>query len=138
MIDARPAVIEIVERRKKPSRDSLGASCIVPTDVRINGQSVACSSSEPITVHEIAVSENDLVKVTLTLLAKRVFIGHEDIDAELAGVDAARKELLDAQRAAADSARAAAERIVAAQQALSAVQGDIARRLNGEDAEVSE
>jgi len=77
MSEARGAVIEIVERRKGPIGDSAGESMIVPNDVRINGQSLLCPADHPIIVHGITINDGDLVRVTLTLFARRVEIKAE-------------------------------------------------------------
>lgn len=74
MSDARGAVIEIVEKRRGPIGDSLGESTILPNEIRINGQSLLSPENAPVVVHEIALSERDLVQVTLTLIARRVEI----------------------------------------------------------------
>lgn len=78
MTDARGAVIEIVERRKDPDDGSVGASIIVPDEVRINGQALLASADHPIKVHEIEIKDRDCVLVTLTLFARRVTIAAED------------------------------------------------------------
>ncbi len=112
--DIRGAVVEIVERRRKPDEDSLGASICVPNEVRLNGQVIAIPQDQPIIVHEIN-GHSDCAMVTLTVFARRVFVGHEDLDPGLVdAVDAARKGLLDAQRRAADTQREAAEAVKAA------------------------
>ncbi|GAA2629693.1 hypothetical protein [Streptomyces axinellae] len=68
------AVIEIVEKGRSTDETG-GGSVIVPNDVRINGQSLYASNEDPVTVHEI--NTGDLVRVTLTLLARRVSIRAE-------------------------------------------------------------
>lgn len=73
--NTRGAVIEIIERTKNPDHD-----VVVPNDVRINGQSLYCPVDDPIIVHEIRMNGEELVRVTLTLYAKRVIIGHELIE----------------------------------------------------------
>ena len=70
---AQGAVIEIVERVK--TKDPNGV--VVPNEVRINGQALLCSADEPVVVHEVSTLGDDLVYVTLTLIAKRVFVGQE-------------------------------------------------------------
>ena len=72
------AVIEIVEKRRRPSDpDSIGDDVIVPNEVRINGQALLSPSSHPVKVHAIELGDGELALVTLTLIAKRVFIGAE-------------------------------------------------------------
>lgn len=73
------AVIEIIERRPAPSGPpSIGDDCIVPNDIRINGQSLLCPQDNPVRVHGITIGGDELVQVTLTLFAKRIFIGAEE------------------------------------------------------------
>ena len=67
----RGAIIEIVEKGAV-TEDTIGGSVIVPNDVRINGQSLLASADEPVVVHEVSTSADDCVRVTLTLLARRV------------------------------------------------------------------
>lgn len=119
MRDHRAAVIEIVERRKRPEQDSAGASLVVPNEVRINGQQILLPDNEPIVVHDIV--GDDVVKVTLTVLARRIFIGHEDVDPEVTdAVAVAQAALLNARRDAADAHRKASEAIEDAQHQLAA------------------
>lgn len=66
------ALIEIIERTDSPD-----PGFIVPNEIRINGTPLYCPDDEPITVHEMEIESRDVVKVTLTLLAKRVTIGAE-------------------------------------------------------------
>lgn len=68
------ADIELIERRRT-TEDSAGGSAIIPNEVRINGQPVLVPSDTPITVHEIRPDE--LVRVTLTLFARRISIRAE-------------------------------------------------------------
>jgi hypothetical protein len=64
------AIVEIIERTDIPD-----PSVIVPNEVRINGASLYASADDPVVVHEVSSSAQDVVRVTLTLLAKRVTIG---------------------------------------------------------------
>ncbi len=66
------AVIEIIERTSDPDPD-----VIVPNEVRINGEALLASADDPVVVHEISTRADDLVRVTLTLFAKRVTIAAE-------------------------------------------------------------
>lgn len=77
------AVIEIVERRRsKPDGErSLGDELVVPSHVRINGHYLLLDEGG-VTIHETNVPAGELVRVTLTLLARRVVIEHEDIEAK--------------------------------------------------------
>lgn len=70
-------VIEIIERGARTDGKHGTETVIVPDDVRINGQSILCSD-EPVIVHEIDLSSLDAVRVTLTVLARRVVIGAEN------------------------------------------------------------
>ncbi|MFF0736891.1 hypothetical protein ACFYVK_35420 [Streptomyces chartreusis] len=70
------AVIEIVEKGRATD-GTLGGSVILPNDIRINGQSLAAPADRPIVVHEISTEPDDLVCVTLTLIARRVTIAAE-------------------------------------------------------------
>lgn len=71
------AVVEIVEK-DAATADSGGGSVIVPNDVRINGQSLLASADEPVVVHQVSTNADDCVRVTLTLLARRVSIRAEN------------------------------------------------------------
>ena len=72
------AVIEIVEKGATTSDASPGDSVIVPNDVRINGQSLLVSVDDPVVVHEITTRGDGVVRVTLTLLARRISIRAEN------------------------------------------------------------
>jgi hypothetical protein len=74
-MNPKGAIIEIIERTNKA--DPIGT--IVPNEVRINGQSLLCSSDYPVTVHEVSTLAHDVVVVTLTLLAKRVVFAQEPV-----------------------------------------------------------
>lgn len=85
MADARKpeplgAVIEIIER-DSTTDDTSGGSVIVPNDVRINGQSLLASADDPVIVHEMSTRGDDIVRVTITLLARRVSIRAENDEA---------------------------------------------------------
>lgn len=67
--------IEILERTHADHFDN-GYGAIVPNAVRINGVPTLVSDT-PITVHEL--SGQDVVQVTLTVLARSVHIGAEAI-----------------------------------------------------------
>lgn len=71
--DTRPSapVVEIIEYRDAVDDGPFGV--VVPNDIRINGTSVLCSD-DPVTVHEISTQPDGVVRVTLTLLARRVLI----------------------------------------------------------------
>ena len=113
-----PVVIEIVEKRKKPASDSPHNGIIVPNDVRLNGQSLMCSADDPVIVHEMSTASRDVVKVTLTLFASRVFVGHDEDDAALNSVDEAQRALREAQAELAESQRLAYSKVLDAQQTL--------------------
>ena len=68
-------VIEIIDRNKPG--DTLASTVCVPSDVRINGVSLLVED-ESVTVHEIDLKNLDLVRVTMTFLARRVSIGFAD------------------------------------------------------------
>ncbi len=78
-------VIEIVETNKSGVAGTGGF--IKPNEVRINGQKLWAPEGEPIKVHQIEMNspdapQDDAVKVTLTLYARRVFVGHADESSE--------------------------------------------------------
>lgn len=75
--EPRGAVIEIVEKGRATSDATIGESIITPNDVRINGQSLLASAEDPVVVHEISSSGDELVRVTLTLFARRIVIAAE-------------------------------------------------------------
>ncbi|MGW4199627.1 hypothetical protein [Streptomyces sp. NPDC004726] len=74
---ATGAVIEIIETGRATD-GTTGGSVLVPNDIRINGQSRLASADDPVTVHEVSTRSDDLVRVTLTLFARRVSIRAEN------------------------------------------------------------
>lgn len=133
MTDARAAVFEIVERRRKPDAGSLAESIVVPSVVRVNGAEILVPDNEPITVHDL--SSKDVVKVTLTVFARRIFIGDEYINDETAdAVSSAHKALDEAQRGYAKAMAEGNAAIESARTQLAAAH----RQLAEETAEVSE
>ncbi|MGY1579156.1 hypothetical protein [Streptomyces sp. MN13] len=70
--EPRGAIIEIIEKGATTSDETAGSSIIVPNDVRINGQSLLTSADDPVIVHEVSTRADECVRVTLTLLARRV------------------------------------------------------------------
>jgi hypothetical protein len=76
--EPRGAIIEIIERGATTSDESAGRSIIVPNDIRINGQSLLSSADDPVIVHELSTRADECVRVTLTLLARRVSIRAEN------------------------------------------------------------
>lgn len=72
-----PAVIEIIERGLTVDEDRPITGVIAPNEVRINGIPLLASADHPVIVHEIVTTPRDAVVVTLTLFARRVFIGPE-------------------------------------------------------------
>lgn len=73
-IGPRGAVIEIIEKGRSTGDATIGDSIITPNDVRINGQSLLASADDPVIVHQISTAGDELVRVTLTLFARRVII----------------------------------------------------------------
>ncbi|MHC3427195.1 hypothetical protein [Streptomyces sp. DT18] len=71
------AVIEIIEKGATTG-DEPSRSVIVPNEVRLNGQPLLGSADDPVIVHEISTRADDLVRVTLTLFARRVSIRAEN------------------------------------------------------------
>ncbi|MFJ3839459.1 hypothetical protein ACIPY6_28685 [Streptomyces sp. NPDC090054] len=70
------AVIEIIEKGATTD-DTTGGSVIVPNEVRINGQPLLASADDPVIVHAIKSNGDGLVRVTLTLFARRVIFAAE-------------------------------------------------------------
>jgi hypothetical protein len=68
------AIIEIIERGADGT-DRQGV--IVPNEVRLNGVPLMASAEDPVIVHEISTRADELVRVTLTLFARRVSIRAE-------------------------------------------------------------
>lgn len=64
--------IEIIERTNAPD-----PKVILPNEIRINGTPVLAPADDPVIVHEMSISSEDVVKVTLTLYAKRVTVAAE-------------------------------------------------------------
>ncbi|MGV9352299.1 hypothetical protein [Streptomyces misionensis] len=71
-------MIEIIEKGRSTSDASVGDSVLVPNDIRINGQSLLTSAEDPVIVHEVSIRGDELVRVTLTLFARRVSIRAEN------------------------------------------------------------
>lgn len=65
-------VVEVIEYTDNPD-----AGHIVPNEIRINGESVLAPADEPVIVHEISTRADELVRVTLTLFAKRITFAAE-------------------------------------------------------------
>ena len=65
------AYIEIVDTVDR------GGEYLLPTLVRVNGTPLLTMADDPIIVHEIVSEPMELVKVTLTLVARRVEIKSE-------------------------------------------------------------
>lgn len=80
---SEPALIEIVERVPNTSDqvDAESRTCgyIKPNEVRINGIPLAVPQGEPIKVHSVVIDSDDVLKVTLTLFARRIVMGAEPI-----------------------------------------------------------
>jgi hypothetical protein len=76
------AVIEIIERRHGKPTGSVGDEIVVPTEIRINGTKLLTPNDHPVKVHELTVSGSgdQMVLVTLTLVAKRITVGQEWVD----------------------------------------------------------
>lgn len=86
-----PLNIEIVERVLPGTLPrAVEVGLIVPSQVRLDGTPIACPRGEPIVIHEIAVNDVESpshrdqvpVKVSLTLWARSVRIGFEEIEAD--------------------------------------------------------
>jgi len=75
MARPEPAFIEIIERTPHP--DSAERSGLVPNEIRINGTPLLALDNDPVIVHETSTLPKNLVRVTLTLVARRVVIGAE-------------------------------------------------------------
>ena len=70
-----PVDIEIVE--VVPKGSPTGRE-IIPNEIRINGRPVSAPGDFPVIVHEMPISSSDVVRVTLTLFARRVTIATEE------------------------------------------------------------
>jgi hypothetical protein len=72
---ARPqgAVVEIIEKGRATD-DTVGGSVIAPDEIRLNGQPLLASADDPVVVHQVSTAGDELVRVTLTLFARRVII----------------------------------------------------------------
>lgn len=124
MSGPRAVVVEIVERFKKPLEDSLVEGIIAPHIVRINGTEVAMPTGYPITVNDLGTE--DVCTVTLTVFAKRIFVGREYMDAEVAeSVRVAQQALVDAHREAAQGAARSSAAVEAATRQLEAAQQEL-------------
>jgi hypothetical protein len=69
------AVIEILDTGRATSDDVPG-STIVPDAIRINGQPLLVEDGS-VVVHEMNLGRSDIVRVSLTLYARRVIIAAE-------------------------------------------------------------
>jgi hypothetical protein len=67
LADFEPVVLEIIERTSQPHSHT-----IVPNEVRLNGCRLLTTDKDPVIVHEVSSAGMELVRVTLTLLARRV------------------------------------------------------------------
>ncbi|WTW93633.1 hypothetical protein OG216_09700 [Streptomycetaceae bacterium NBC_01309] len=74
---AQGAVVEIIEKRSGPVDDSWDNSVIVPNEIRINGQPLLAPRDKPVIIHEMSTRADEVVYVTLTLMAKLVSIRTE-------------------------------------------------------------
>jgi hypothetical protein len=86
---SKPAFVEIVERVPyEKLGDAIDSGIVRANEIRINGTPILCPKEEEvITVHEIQIGagadyEDALVKVTLTMWARHVRIGHEHIETD--------------------------------------------------------
>ncbi|MET8430140.1 hypothetical protein [Nocardia sp. NPDC004860] len=70
------ADIEIIEKTSRASRDGAGG-IVTPNEIRINGKPVLAPADDPVIVHGVTMNAHEPVKVTLTLFARIVKIGHE-------------------------------------------------------------
>jgi len=81
--EPQPAYVEILEPvRGAQTIEEAEAQLdgmIVPRVVRLNGVPLRVPRGEAITLHETEVSGEDVVKVTLTLFARRIVIGAEAV-----------------------------------------------------------
>lgn len=117
MTDPRGANIEIIERRKKPEPGAKDWGIVVPNEVRINGQLIAMPQGQPVIVHDL--SRDDVAMVTLTVFARRIFVGHEDVDRSIVdAVASATAALTEAERGAADAQSQAVAAIAQARDEL--------------------
>lgn len=78
----RASVIEIVAPDYQPTEDGAG-SIVVPRELRINGQPVYTPRGSRIQINDFDLGD-ELVTVTLTLVARRIVIG-ADGDGDLEG-----------------------------------------------------
>lgn len=106
------AIIEIIE--DAPTEPGPGVYGIIkPNKVCINGIPLWAPSGEPITVHGVTVNsprgDDEVLQVTLTLFARRVFLGHakESPETPERRVADARQRLEQAQRDLEDAQEAA-------------------------------
>lgn len=76
-----PVYLEVVERvpgaQTQDDADAWTKGFVRPNAVRLNGQPLAVPRGEQIAVERIEVDGEDLLKVTLTLFARRVILGAE-------------------------------------------------------------
>lgn len=72
------ALIEIIERGDS---DLDFPQVVIPNEVRINGVPILMSGDDEIIIHEnrIGVDGREMVKVTMTMFARRVVIGAEGV-----------------------------------------------------------
>jgi hypothetical protein len=80
-----PAFVEIVERVPyEKLGDAIENGIIRPNEIRINGTPILCPRDEQVVeVHSMKIGgDDDLVKVTLTMWARHIRIGHEHIEPE--------------------------------------------------------
>lgn len=79
-----PAFVEIVERRHPGYNEADPRTGYVkPDEVRINGVPLAVPRDEQIEVHGVRLNDangDDVLKVTLTIFARRIVLGPDNPD----------------------------------------------------------
>ncbi|WP_460307737.1 hypothetical protein, partial [Actinocorallia aurea] len=75
--EPRGAIIEIIQKRRGRPTGDLSEEVIVPSDVRLNGQSILTPYDSPVRIHEVTFDGGECVLVTLTVYARRILVDAE-------------------------------------------------------------
>lgn len=79
--EPRGVVLDVIDDTDPGGRDSPGGSIILPRRIILNGQHILVPKGTTLTVR---AADDDVVVVTLTLMARRVRFGYADeLDADL-------------------------------------------------------
>ena len=67
LADFEPVVVEVYERTNTPHSHT-----VVPNEVRLNGRRLLTTEDEPVMIREVVANGQELLYVTISLLARRI------------------------------------------------------------------